>query len=65
MFFFNLDDEHQNKSNMSLKEIESAENIKILSKNTNSLLKLICSDSCEGLNITTVSLNYLIFNKFC
>ena len=30
------------------------ENIQIISKNSNGLLKLICSDSCEGLNITTM-----------
>ena len=40
--------------NLNKNQIEKLENLRILSANSGTLLKLICSDTCEGLNITTM-----------
>ncbi len=50
----NGDESQQRQQTANSQNIEFYENIQIISKNSNGLLKLICSDSCEGLSITTM-----------
>lgn len=44
------------------KEIEYFENIRILLSNMNNLLRILCTDSCEGLNIVTM-MGLTLLNK--
>lgn len=58
---FDLETETENGEKLTLNKlgsqnIEYFDNKKILLNNMNSLLKIVCTDSCEGLNIITVSL---------
>ena len=52
----------QQQQAATTQNIEFYENIQIISKSSNGLLKLICSDSCEGLNITTM-MGLCLLNK--
>lgn len=61
LMIFDQDEEINSSFNQSTvghrlgpKNAEKFENIKVLSNNMNSLLKVICTDSCEGLNIATM-----------
>ncbi len=49
-----IDNNTQNKFLPLIKPEEKMQIVKTLNVNSNRLLKLICSDSCEGLNITTL-----------
>jgi hypothetical protein len=53
-YLLNGDQSQQRQQIATAQNIEFYENIQIISKNSNGLLKLICSDSCEGLSITTM-----------
>ena len=54
LMVFDEDESSVLRGQLRLNNAEMHENFRILSSNMNSLLKQVCSDSCEGLNITTM-----------
>lgn len=41
--------------NIPAQQVDMRDNYVILNTNSSALLKYVCTDACEGLNITTVS----------
>jgi nuclear pore complex protein Nup205 len=62
LMIFNKNSSINDEGLININQVEKLENLKLISANSNTLIKLICSDSCEGLNITTM-LGLSLLNK--